>query len=120
MVHRPTPAEVGQQSIVRAIKAHLVGSLVSSSSPSSSDSESYDGQDVRNLIRERREAGNLYSKATHEASRLELCLNAVKTTLSASKEETNVAQMRADEAHARAASKISLKSLSFYIRDFIR
>ena len=44
----------------------------------------------------------------------------LKTTLSASEEETNVAQMRADEAHARAAGKISLKSLSFYIRDFIR
>ena len=53
---------------------------------------------------------------TREVGRLELCLDAVKTTLSASKEETNVAQMRADEAHARAASKISLKSLSFYIR----
>ena len=44
----------------------------------------------------------------------------VKTTLSAFEEETNVAQTRADEAHARAAGKISLKSLCFYIRDFIR
>ena len=55
-----------------------------------------------------------------EVGRLELCLDAVKTTLSASEEETNVAQIRANEAHARAAGKISLKSLSFYIRDFIR
>ena len=52
-----------------------------------------------------------------EVGRLKLCL--VKTTLSTSKEETNVAEMRADEAHARAAGKISLKSLWFYIRDFI-
>ena len=43
----------------------------------------------------------------------------LKTTLSASEEETNVAQIRANEAHARAAGKISLKSLSFYIPDFI-
>jgi len=57
---------------------------------------------------------------TREVGQLELCLDAIKTALSASEEETNVAQMRADEAHARAAGKISLKSLSFYIRDFIR
>ena len=61
----------------------------------------------------------MYYEATREVGRLELCLNAVKITLSASKEETNVAQMRADEAHARAAGKISLKSLCFYIHDFI-
>jgi hypothetical protein len=61
------------------------------SSSSSSDSESYDGQDVWNLIRERREARNLYSEATREAGRLELCLDVVKTTLSASEEEMNVA-----------------------------
>jgi hypothetical protein len=48
----------------------------------------------------------LYSEATLEVRRLEQCLDAVKTTLSASEEETNVAQMRADEAHARAADKI--------------
>jgi hypothetical protein len=61
----------------------------------------------------------LYSEATLEVGRLQQCLNAVKTTLSTSEEETNVAQMRADEAHARAAGKISLKSLCFYICDFI-
>ena len=61
----------------------------------------------------------MYSEATCEVGWPELCLDVVKTTLSASKEETNVSQMRADEAHARAAGKISLKSLSFYIRDFI-
>ena len=83
----------------------------------SSSSES--GQDIHNLIRERREAENLYYEATLEVGRLEQCLNAVKTTLSASKEETNVAQMRDDESHARAAGKISLNSLYFYIRDFI-
>ena len=116
MVHRPTPAEVGQQSIVRAIEAHLARSMVSSSSSSSSES----GQDIQNLIHERREAGNLYFEATLEVGRLKLCLDAVKLALSVSEEETNVAQMRADEAHARAARKISLKSLSFYIRDFIR
>ena len=88
--------------------------MVSSSSSSSSEL----GQDIQNLIRERREAGNLYSEAVLEVGRLEQCLNAVKTTLSASQEETNVAQMRADEAHARVACKISLKSLSFYIHDF--
>ena len=103
---------------MRAIKAHLAGSMVSSSS--SSDSESYDGQDVQNLIRERREAENLYSEMMCEVGQLELCLDAVKTALSASEEETNVPQMRANEAHARASNKISLKSLSFYIRDFIR
>ena len=103
---------------MRGIKAHLVGSMVSSSS--SSDSESYDGQDVQNIIRERREAENLYSKATLEVGRLEQCLDAIKIVLSTSEEETNVAQMSADEAHARAAGKISLKSLCFYIRDFIR
>ena len=101
MVHRPTPAEVGQQSIVRAIEAYLYGSMVSSSLSSSSSSES--GQDIWNLIRERREAENLYSKATLEVGSLEQCLDAVKTTLSTSEEETIVAQMRADEAHARAA-----------------
>jgi hypothetical protein len=90
------------------------------SSSSFSDSESYDGQDVWNLIREKREAENLYSEAMCEVGRLELCLDAVKTALSASEEEANVAHKRADEAHARAAGKISLKSLSFYIRDFIR
>jgi septation ring formation regulator EzrA len=86
----------------------------------SSSSSSELGQDIRNLIHERREAKNLYSEATLEVGHLEQCLDAIKTTLSASKEETNVAQMRADESHARAASKISLKSLCFYIRDFIR
>jgi len=54
-----------------------------------------------------------------EVGQLKLCLNVVKITLSASKEETNVAYMRADEAHARAAGKISLKSLCFYIHDII-
>ena len=88
---------------------HLAESMVSSSS--SSDSESYDGQDVRNLIRERREAENLYSEMMREVGQLELCLDAVIIALSASKEDTNVAQMRADEAHTRAAGKISLKSL---------
>ena len=105
--------EVGQQWIV-----HLARSMVSSSSSSSSSSEL--GQDIQNLIRERREAGKLYFEATLEVGQLEQCLDAVKTTLSTSEEETNVAQMRADEAHARAAGNISLKSLSFYIRDFIR
>ena len=95
----------------------MVSSSLSSSS--SSDSESYDGQDVQNIIRERREAENLYYEAMREVGRLELCLNAVKIALSASKEETNVAQMRADEAHARATGKISLNSLCFYICDFI-
>ena len=100
---------------------HLAGSMVSSSlsSSSSSDSESYDGQDVWNLIRERREARNLYSEATREVGRLELCHDVVKIAFSASEEETNVAQMRANEAHARAAGKMSLKSLCFYIRNFI-
>ena len=99
---------------MHAIKTHLAGSMVSSSSSFES------GQDIRNLVHERREAGNLYSEATLEVGRLEQCLDAVKISLSASEEETNVAQMRVDEAHARAAGKISLKSLSFYIRDFIR
>jgi hypothetical protein len=99
---------------VHAIEEHLDGSMVSSSSSSES------GQDIWNLIHERREAGKLYSEATLEVGQLEQCLNAVKTTLFASKEETNVTQMRADEAHARAAGKISLKSLCFYIHDFIR
>ena len=115
VVHRPTPTEVGQQLIV-----HLARSMVSSPSSSSPNSELYDGQDVWNLIRERREARNLYSKATREVGRLELCHDVVKIAFSTSEEETNVAQMRANEAHARAASKISLKSLSFYIRDFIQ
>ena len=105
--------EVGQQWII-----HLARSMVSSSSSSSSSSEL--GQDIQNLIRERREAGNLYSKATVEVGRLEQCLDAVKIALSTSEEETNVAQMRVDEAHARAEGKISLKSLCFYIRNFIR
>jgi RNA recognition motif-containing protein len=91
--------------------------MVSSSLSSYSSSEL--GQDIRNLISERREAENLYSEATL-VGRLEQCLNAVKTTLSTSKEETNVAQMRADEDHARTAGKISLKSLCFYIHNFIR
>ena len=91
--------------------------MVSSSLSSSSSSES--GQDIQNLIRERREARNLYSDATLEVGQLEQCLDAIKIALSASKEETSVAQMRADEAHARAACKISLKSLCFYIHDFI-
>ena len=55
-----------------------------------------------------------------EVGQLELCLDAVKIALSASEEETNFAQMRADEAHAREEGKISLKSLCFYIHDFIR
>ena len=100
---------IRQQSIVCAIKAHLAGSMVSSSSslssPSSSSSSSESGQDIWNLIRERREAKNLYSKAMLDVGRLEQCLDAVKIALSASKEEINVAQMRVDEAHARAASK---------------
>ena len=100
--------EVGQQWIV-----HLARSMVSSSSSSEL------GQDIWNLIRERREAGKLYSEATLEVGWLEQCLDAIKTTLSASKEETNVAQMRADEAYARAIGKISFKSLCFYIRNFI-
>jgi hypothetical protein len=58
----------------------------------------------------------LYSEATREVGQLKLCLNVIQTTLSASEEETNVAQMRADEAHATAVDKISLKSLCFYIR----
>ena len=111
MVHRSTPAEVGQQWII-----HLAESMVSSSSSSSSEL----GQDIQNLIRERREVGNLYSEAMLEVGRLEQCLNAIKIALSASKEETNVAHMRADEAHARAVGKISLKSLCFYIHDFIQ
>ena len=62
----------------------------------------------------------MYSEATLAVGRLEQCLDVVKIALSTSEEETNVAQMRADEAHARAAGKISLKSLCFYIHDFIR
>ena len=62
----------------------------------------------------------MYSKARLEVGRLEQCLDAIKIALSTSKEETNVAQIRADEAHVRVAGKNSLKSLIFYIRDFIR
>jgi hypothetical protein len=58
---------------------------------SSSSSKSYDSQDVWNLIRARREGGNLYSEATCEVGQLEPCLDAIKTTLSSSEEETNVA-----------------------------
>ena len=94
--------------------------MVSLSSSSSSSSSSESGWDIQNLIRERREAENLYSNATLEVGQLEQCLDAVKIALSASKEETNVAQMRADEACARAAGKISWKGLYFYIHDFIR
>ena len=68
--------EVGQQLIVHAIYAHLAGS--------SSSTESYDSQDVWNLIYERREAKNLYSEATREVGWLKLCLDAVKTALSTS------------------------------------
>jgi site-specific recombinase len=72
-----------------------------------SSSSSFElGQDIQNLIRERREARNLYSKATLEVGRFEQCFDAIKTTLSASEEETNVAQMRVDEAHARVGGKI--------------
>ena len=85
----------------------------------SSSSSSESGWDIQNLIRERREAENLYSNATLEVGQLEQCLDAVKIALSASEEETNVGQMRANEAHARVVGKISLKSHSFYIRDFI-
>jgi hypothetical protein len=91
--------------------------MVSSSLSSYSSSEL--GQDIQNLISERREAENLYYEAML-VGRLEQCLDAVKTALSASEEETNVAQMRADEDHARTAGKISLKSLCFYIHNFIR
>jgi hypothetical protein len=73
--------------------------------PSSSSSSSESGQDIHNLIHERREIGNLYSEATLEVGQLEQCLDAFKTALSASEEETNVAQMRANEVHARAAGK---------------
>ena len=76
---------------------HLAGSMVSSSSSSES------GQDIHNLIHERREARNLYSEVMLEVGWLDQCLDVVKTALSTSKEETNVAQMRADEAHARTA-----------------
>jgi hypothetical protein len=62
--------------------------MVSSSSCSSLSSSSESGQDIQNLIHERREAGNLYSEATLEVGRLEQCLNAVKTALSISEEET--------------------------------
>jgi hypothetical protein len=55
-----------------------------------------------------------------EVGRLELCHDAIKITLSTSKEGTNVALMMADEAHTRAAGKFSLKSLCFYIHDFIQ
>ena len=72
---------------MRAIEAHLARSMVSSSSSSSSKF----GQDIRNLIRERREARKLYSEATLEVGQLEQCLDVVKITLSASEEETNVA-----------------------------
>ena len=79
----PTLAEVGQQWIV-----HLGGSMVSSSSslssPSSSSSSSESGQDIQNLIHERREAGNLYFEATLEVGRLKQCLDAVKIALSTS------------------------------------
>ena len=61
--------------------------MVSSSSSSSSKL----GQDIQNLIRERREAENLYSEATLEVGWLEQCLDAIKTSLSSSEEETNVA-----------------------------
>ena len=80
MVHRPTLAEVGQQWIV-----HLVRSMVSSSSSSKL------GQDNQNLIRERREVENLYSKATLEVGQLKQYLDVVKASLSTSEEETNVA-----------------------------
>ena len=86
----------------------------------SSSSSFESSHDIWNLIRERREAEKLYSEATLEVGRLKQCLDAIKIALSASEEETNVAQMRANDAHARALGKISLKSLCFYIRDFIR
>ena len=70
---------------MRAIKAHLARSMVSSSSSSES------GQDIHNLIHERREARNLYSEAMLEVGQLKQCLDAVKIAFSASEEETNVA-----------------------------
>jgi hypothetical protein len=71
VVYRPTSTEVRQQWIV-----HLARSKVSSSSSLSSSSES--GQDIQNLIREKREAENLYSGTMLDVGWLEPCLDVLK------------------------------------------
>lgn len=81
--------------------------MSSSSSSSSSSSNLYGQRDVQNLINASDEARNMYSESTREVGRLELCLEAVNTTLTALEEETNVAWARIAEADARVAGKIS-------------
>ena len=80
MVHRLTPVEVGQKWIVHLARSwylHLHLHLHPLSW-------------VR-ISRILSMKGNLYVEATLEVGRHEQCLDAVKTTLSVSEEETNVA-----------------------------
>jgi hypothetical protein len=57
----------------------------------------------------------MYSESTREVRRLELCLEAVKTALAASEEETNAAQARTAEADARVAGKISFLEENLFL-----
>lgn len=101
---------------MRANEAHLAGSMMSSSSSSTLSSfDLYDWRDVQNLINARDEARNMYSESTQEVGRLELCLEAVKTTLVALEGETNAARARTVEADARVAGKVSFLEENMFL-----
>lgn len=55
----------------------------------------------------------MYSEATCEVGKLELCLDAIQTALSTSEGETIFARVETVDAQARVIGKISAKNLSF-------
>lgn len=67
--------------------------------------DSYSGDDARCFLRQWNETRDLYSRATREIRRLELCLEATQAALSAADGETSAARAMLADADARVASK---------------
>jgi hypothetical protein len=72
-------------------------------SSSTGSANSYNGNDARRFLRQRNEARDLYSEATHEVGHLEFCLEATQAALLDTEGETSNARAMLADADARVA-----------------
>jgi hypothetical protein len=79
-------------------------------SSSTGSADSYNGDDVRHYLYYWNETHDLYSGATREIGRLELCMEATQTALSATEGETTAARTMLVNANARVVGNILFSS----------
>lgn len=93
-----------------ACEPHSVACAVSSSD----SANSYNRDDARRFLRERKETRDLYSEATRKVGRLEKCLNATQAALSAAEGEISAARALLADTDARVAGQFPFPKKSLF------